>query len=46
VPLDVADYLLNRKRSEILELEQRRKLNITIQGDPCMIPGDSEIVCD
>jgi ribonuclease E len=46
VPLDVADYVLNRKRGEILELEQRRKLNITIQGDPCMIPGDCEIVCE
>jgi ribonuclease E len=46
VPLDVADYLLNRKRSEILELEQRRNLHITIQGDPCLIPGDCEIVCE
>jgi hypothetical protein len=38
--------LLNRKRSEILELEQRRNLQITIQGDPCLIPGDCEIVCE
>jgi ribonuclease E len=46
VPMKVADYLLNRKRSEILELEQRRKLQITIQGDPGLIPGDCEIVCE
>jgi ribonuclease E len=46
VPQNVADYLLNRKRSEILELEQRRNLQITIQGDACLIPGDCEIVCE
>ncbi len=46
VPVEVADYLLNKKRKEILELEMRRDLNITIVPDPCMLPGDSAIVCE
>lgn len=44
VPVEVADYMLNRKRKEILELEERRGLSITIEGNPAMIPGDSKIV--
>jgi len=43
VPTQVADYLLNRKRGEILEMEERRDLSITIEGDPAMVPGDGEI---
>jgi ribonuclease E len=46
VPADVADYLLNRKRKDILELEVRRELIISIEGDNAMIPGDSKIICD
>ncbi len=44
VPVKVADYLLNKKRREILDLEIRRELSITIDGDDAMIPGQSKII--
>ncbi|MBW1643238.1 MAG: Rne/Rng family ribonuclease [Deltaproteobacteria bacterium] len=44
VPVEVADYMLNRKRKEILELEERRGLRIIIEGDNTMTPGESKIV--
>jgi ribonuclease E len=43
VPLKVADYLLNKKRKEIAELEERRSLSVKIEGDQTMTPGDSKI---
>ncbi|MBW1892090.1 MAG: Rne/Rng family ribonuclease [Deltaproteobacteria bacterium] len=43
VPGDVATYLLNNKRSELLDLEVRRGVQIIIKGDSNMIPGDSRI---
>ena len=46
VPVEVADYLLNRKRKEIFDLEQRRGISITIEGDRAMIPGDSKIMSE
>ncbi len=46
VPVKVADYLLNKKRKEILDLEVRRDLSITIEGDSVMIPGESKIICE
>ncbi len=46
VPLEVADYLLNKKRKEILGLEVRRNLSITIEGDSSMTPGESNIICE
>jgi ribonuclease E len=46
VPVEVAEYLLNKKRKEILDLEVRRGLSITIEGDNTMVPGKSEIVCE
>jgi ribonuclease E len=45
VPFEVADYLLNKKRREILDLEIRRDLSITIEGDNSIIPGNSKIIC-
>jgi ribonuclease E len=45
VPLEVAEYLLNKKRREILDLEERRNLSITIEGDSTMDPGENKIVC-
>ena len=45
VPFEVADYLLNKKRKEILDLEIRRGLSITIEGDNAIIPGNSKIIC-
>lgn len=44
VPSGVADYLLNKKRKEILDLEVRRDLSITIEGDDTIIPGMSKVV--
>ncbi|MFO7553802.1 MAG: ribonuclease E/G, partial [Desulfobacterales bacterium] len=46
VPVEVADYLLNKKRAEILDLELRRGLSITIVSDSVMIPGDNKIICE
>ena len=46
VPVEVADYLLNKKRKEILDLEIRRGLSIGIQGDATMIPGEIKIICE
>jgi len=43
VPVQVADYLLNRKRKEILDLEIRRELEIKIESDETMVPGDCRI---
>lgn len=45
LPPDVATFVLNRKRSELVEIEQRRELSITIEADPGMVPGDSDIIC-
>ncbi|MGD2269294.1 MAG: ribonuclease E/G [Desulfobacterales bacterium] len=44
VPVEVADYILNRKRKEILDLEERRGIAITIEADPSMVPGESNII--
>jgi ribonuclease E len=41
---DVADYILNRKRKELVDLESRRGLVISIEGDPELRPGESRIV--
>jgi len=43
VPPDVADYVLNKKRKEILDLEMRREISIRIEGDPTMLPRESRI---
>ena len=42
LPVDVADYVLNNKRKEILDLEARRQLSIRIVGDAQMHPGESK----
>ena len=44
VPVDVADYLLNKKRKEIAELEERRSLSVEIEGAQSMTPGESRII--
>ena len=44
VPVPVAEYLLNRKRKDLLELENRHNVTIVIEGSSDMIPGDGEIV--
>jgi len=46
VPTAVAEYLLNKKRKEILDLEIRRNLSIAIEGDNTMLSGNSKIICE
>jgi ribonuclease E len=46
VPVPVANYLLNKKRKELLELEERRDIQIIIQGDSTLTPGNNKIICD
>lgn len=46
VPNDVADYLLNKKRKDIMEIETKRNLSITIKADAKLAPGESQIVCE
>ena len=43
LPVDVADYVLNNKRKEILDIEARRQLLIRVAGDAHMHPGESRI---
>ena len=44
VPSDVANYLLNKKREELSEIESKRTIAITIEGDQKMISGESKII--
>ncbi len=44
VPVEVASYLLNRKRHELSEIEAKRKVFITIEGDQIMVSGENRIV--
>jgi ribonuclease E len=44
VPVEVAEYLLNKRRKEIVDLERRRDLNIEIEGDSSMMPGESKVI--
>ena len=46
VPPDVANYLLNKKRKEIIDIETRRNLSILIEADLSMKPGESRIECE
>jgi ribonuclease E len=46
VPASVADYLLNRKRKELTDLEEKRHLSIRIEADEHMVPGESRISCE
>jgi ribonuclease E len=43
-PLDVAQYLLNNKRHELLDLEKRYETEISIIAEPSLKPADNEIV--
>jgi ribonuclease E len=46
VPTDVANYLLNKKRKEIMDLEAKRGIDINIVGDDKLKPGENKIVYD
>lgn len=43
LPTKVAQYLLNHKRSEICEIEQRYKVDIIITANPAMTPADGDV---
>ena len=43
LPVDVAQYLLNRKRLELSDLEEKHKAVIEIVARPDMKPGDNQI---
>jgi len=42
-PLDVAHYLLNNKRHELIDLEKRHRIAVDIITDPTLKPADHEI---
>jgi ribonuclease E len=43
LPLAVAQYLLNKKRADLVELEGRYEVAINIVGDPAMAPNDGQV---
>ncbi|MDT8335899.1 MAG: Rne/Rng family ribonuclease [Desulfurivibrionaceae bacterium] len=43
LPIAVAEYLQNKKRQELLELENRYEVVINIEGDPAMSPTDNKL---
>jgi ribonuclease E len=43
VPVEVANYLLNKKRKDLMDLEARRNINISIEGDNSIALRDSKI---
>ena len=43
-PLDVAQYLLNNKRHELLDLEKRYETEVFIIAEPSFKPADNEII--
>jgi ribonuclease E len=45
VPPAVADYLLNKKRRDIVELENRRSIAVEIESDAGLLPAESRIEC-
>jgi ribonuclease E len=46
VPSNVGYYLLNKKRKELLDVEMRRNLTITLEEDSTIQPGESRIICE
>jgi len=43
-PLDVAHYLLNNKRHELIDLEKKHRITVDIIADPALKPADHEIL--
>jgi len=43
LPMEVSQYLLNKKRADLAEMERRYKVAITVEGDPAMHPADAKI---
>lgn len=43
LPSGVAHYILNKKRNDLSTIEERYKVNIQIESDPQMPPGDGKL---
>ncbi|MFA7382049.1 MAG: Rne/Rng family ribonuclease [Desulfurivibrionaceae bacterium] len=43
LPMEVAQYILNKKRADLIELEQEHQVEINIIPDPTMPPTESKI---
>jgi ribonuclease E len=43
LPMEVAQYLLNKKRQDLMELEQSNQVEISIIPEPAMTPTESKI---
>ncbi len=43
LPLDAAEYLQNRKRHEISELEDKYQVTIDIKAEPDLLPANSKV---
>jgi ribonuclease E len=43
LPLEVANYLLNRKREDLCRLEERHKVSIIIEGQPHILPEEGKL---
>ena len=41
--LEVATYLQNRKRRELADLESRYGVEVMLQGDPQIAPGEGKL---
>ena len=46
VPPEVASYLLNKKRAELLAIEEKRSITITIEAHGALLPSESRVVCE
>jgi ribonuclease E len=43
LPVDIASYLLNRKRKELTDVESRYGVTILIHGEPSLPPGEGKL---
>ncbi|MEE2998238.1 MAG: ribonuclease E/G [Pseudomonadota bacterium] len=43
IPTEVALYILNQKRSNLVNMEERYGFQVTLQGDDAIVPPDVEI---
>ncbi|MGC1403991.1 MAG: Rne/Rng family ribonuclease [Thermodesulfobacteriota bacterium] len=43
LPLEVANYLLNRKREELARLEERHRVSIFLEGQPHLQPEEGKL---
>lgn len=43
LPMEVAQYLLNKKRQDLADLETRYGIEIVVEPDPAMMPAEKDI---